>query len=254
MPAGNNQPWDLESFVDSFIVELDKAQDTLAVKGVTRKLTYTVKDVALDLHIFPRYENGGIRFVTAQPGESSASRLSIQLGSISDRQIRESTQGPLSKDDVSIELIDELDEETRDTLRKVGISSGDDLERMEKRNVDVEKILRRKEPPGKRRSYKDLANLINKARRKEIAPRISRVQLDEGREGRQLSIEGDNLVLSRNLRAFPLALLDDQPIEVVRASDREVRMAVPEGALRSGSSQLKIALDPYALVTLEVKS
>jgi len=75
----SNQQWNLESFVDSFILELDKAQDTLAVKGVTRKLTYTVKDVALDLQIFPIYEGGKIRFVTAQPGEAGSSRLSLQL-------------------------------------------------------------------------------------------------------------------------------------------------------------------------------
>ena len=47
--------WNLESFLDSLILELDKAQDTLSLKGVTRKLTYSVLNVALDLQIFPQY-------------------------------------------------------------------------------------------------------------------------------------------------------------------------------------------------------
>ena len=37
MPAASaNRAWDLESFLDSLIVELDKARDTLAVKAVNQ--------------------------------------------------------------------------------------------------------------------------------------------------------------------------------------------------------------------------
>ena len=56
MVSKHNRPWNLESFLNSLIFELDKAQDTLSVKGLNRKLTYTVKDVALDLQIFPEYD------------------------------------------------------------------------------------------------------------------------------------------------------------------------------------------------------
>jgi KaiC/GvpD/RAD55 family RecA-like ATPase len=77
-----NRAWGLEDFLDSLIIELDKAQDTLAVKGVTRPLTYTVKDVALDLHTFPIYDGRQVRFTTAQPGEAGASRLTIERGAV----------------------------------------------------------------------------------------------------------------------------------------------------------------------------
>ena len=49
--TGRAETWKLESFLDSLIVELDRAQDTLSVKGVTRRLTYTVRDVAVDLFV-----------------------------------------------------------------------------------------------------------------------------------------------------------------------------------------------------------
>ncbi len=45
MASSNNRSWNLETFLDSLIFELDKAQDTLSVKGMNRKLTYTVKDM-----------------------------------------------------------------------------------------------------------------------------------------------------------------------------------------------------------------
>src|SRR5262245_46487187 len=94
--------WRLETFLDSLILELDKAQDTLAIKGVTRRLTYTVKDLSVDLYVFPDYEDGKLRFNVARPGENGASRISFQLGSITDRQIRESANEPTTADDVPI--------------------------------------------------------------------------------------------------------------------------------------------------------
>ena len=42
--------------MDSLIVELDRAQDVLAVKGLTRPVTYTVKDVDVDLRCFPQFD------------------------------------------------------------------------------------------------------------------------------------------------------------------------------------------------------
>ena len=122
MPTlSGNRPWNLESFLDSLIVELDKARDTLAVKGLTRPLTYSVQDLDLELQIFPQYDGEQIRFVTAQPGESGASELKVQLGSITSRSIKETTSEPITRDDISIEAVDELDEEAKQSLRKIGI-------------------------------------------------------------------------------------------------------------------------------------
>lgn len=252
--ANTNQPWSLESFVDSFILELDKAQDTLAVKGVTRKLTYTVKDVALDLHIFPQYHNGAIRFVTAAPGEDGASRLSLQLGSISNRQIQEAAPEPIGKDDVAIDLVEELDEDVRDSLQKIGVRSAKDLERMERRNVDLEKVVGDKVGPDKKTNYQDLANLINKARRREFPPKVARVSGSRSLGGQLLKIEGDHLALAQSDGAFPLALVNDRPVEVLRADDHEVHLSIPDGSLRHGANQLKVALDPYAVMTLEINT
>jgi hypothetical protein len=276
MVPSANQAWNLESFLDSLIVELDKAQDTLSFKGITRRLTYTVKDVGLDLQIFPQYDGRKVRFVTAQPGDAGASKISIQLGSISDRQIKETTKEPPSKDDVSLDDVEGIDTDTKESLRRVGITSAGDLERIENRNVDVEKVVREKvsDEDGAKPAvdYANLARLIKKARRtRQLAPRVFSVDLEQEDGGRVLSLHGDNLVLSRDTaaegpaaafaqaaaidteRQFPAALLDGEPVRVLAASHHNVRLAIPGDKLDTAPAVLRVALDPYAVITMEIK-
>jgi hypothetical protein len=162
MPVVANKEWSLESFIDSLVLELDKAREILAVKAINRPLTYTVKDVGLDLNLFPTYDGDEVKFVTAQPGQTGASKLSIQLGSITDQQIRLTSKEPITKDNISIEAID-IDPETKRSLRKIGVSSVSDLEKIEKKNVDLEKV------GTKKVNYKNLAESINKSKRGNLS-------------------------------------------------------------------------------------
>jgi hypothetical protein len=243
--------WQLESFLDSFIVELDKVQDTLSVKAVNRPLTYTVKDVAFDLHIFPDYDGKSLRFETAKPGEAGASKISIQLGSITDRQVRETTKNPITKDDLSIEELKEVDEDTKDSLRKIGVTSVTDLEKMEKKNIDIEKVSRKKV------NYKNLANLINQARRKERTPVVSKVTRSNLGDKSTLSLKGKNLVLSHDFESFPAAIFNNKYAKILSASDREMQIQVDEAPpprqSRQLSGELKVALDPYTFFKIELK-
>ena len=74
-----NHSWHLSTFLDALIYELDRAQDTLSVKGANRKLTYMVRDMALDLQLFPEYQSGHIKFTTAKPGEAGASKMTFKV-------------------------------------------------------------------------------------------------------------------------------------------------------------------------------
>lgn len=241
--------WNLESFLDSLILELDKAQDTLAVKGINRKLTYTVKDIALDLNVFPEYHPDGVRFSNAKPGERGASRITLQLGSISDRQIREISRDPIQEDDIPIDTIEEIEEDVKDSLRKVGITSARDLERMQRRKVNIERIVGEKTGKPKNIDYKDLAGLINKARRKKISPSLSRISLARESNGHQrVVLEGTNLVVSKAFSAFPAARLNNKEVPVVRGDNRRLELLVTEDQLHDGMNDLQLALDPFAVV------
>lgn len=253
MTSRETKAWNLEQFLDSLILQLDKAQDTLALKGLTRKLTYTVKDVALDLNIFPVLDNGKVQFQMVKPGETGGSRISFQLGSITDRQIRENANEPPSNDDVEIDMLDGMDEEVKDSLRKVGITSTRDLERMDKRNINLEKVVKEKTGGEKNLDYKDLANMINKVRRQKLSPQLSRLSAKEVGESIELTLQGKNFVLQQST-SYPSALVNNQKAEIVHADAGEVRLKVPREWLQNGSNALAIALDPYALMQLNMQS
>src|SRR4029078_8431079 len=129
-----NKAWNLEDFVDSLVVELDKTRETLSIKAINKPLTYTVKDMAMDLNIFPTFDGDQVKFITAQPGQQGASKVTIQLGSITDQQVRATTRAPETKNDIKIEEIN-VDKATKKKLRKLGVSSIDDLKQIEKKNV-----------------------------------------------------------------------------------------------------------------------
>src|SRR2546422_10649608 len=113
----NNTAWQLADFVESLVVELDKTRETLAVKAVNKPLSYTVKDLALDLNIFPSYDGDQVMFVTAQPGQQGASKVTIQLGSITDQQVRATSKVPVAKSDINLDQIG-IDKSTKKQLRK----------------------------------------------------------------------------------------------------------------------------------------
>jgi hypothetical protein len=247
MPRGDdsgNQAWNLESFLDSLVLELDKAQNTLALKAVNRKLTYTVKDLGLDLHIFPSYDGDMVRFRTATPGQEGASKLSIQLGSITDALIREVTRQP-EQDDVSIEAVD-IDPETKTTLKKLGIHTSKDLERVQQRRIDVGKVA------GKTVDYSALADRINQARRRGAAPSVRSVSLSVGAHDATLRVQGKNLAPITRVAGFPQAQLDREPIRVVSVTDDELCLAVGKSRLRAPAHELRVALDPFAVLRMRL--
>jgi hypothetical protein len=243
--AKGGPTWKLNSFLDSLILELDRAQDTLALKGLNRRLTYTVRDLNLELHLFPDFDGKELRFATAGPGESGAAKIAFQLGSITDRQIRETTREPPSKDDITIDVVEDLDDQTKHELQRIGVTTVRDIERMEKRNVDIKRA-------GGSVDYNRLANIINRTRRRRLAPVVAKATLVGDAERPQLAIEGANLATAASVGEFPMAQLNGTPVTFVSATAGELRLVVEAELLRPGANELRIALDPYAVITLDV--
>jgi hypothetical protein len=239
-----NQAWKLESFVDALVVELDKTRETLAVKAMNRPLSYSVKDMALDLQIFPTFDGDEVQFTTAQAGESGASKLSLQLASITDQQVRATSKKPVSRDDIKIEQID-VDPETKKTLRKLGVTSVNDLEEIEKRNVDLEKVT-----PGKI-NFTKLANLIQKSKRNTRPPAVQTVGLSLGQSGEtQLIIRGRNLAVRPDFE--PVAVVDNRLATVLSYDTGEIRVALPPGFEPSAGSELVVTTDPYSVFKINL--
>ena len=244
--AGENTAWQLEDFVDSLVVELDKTRETLAVKAINKPLTYTVKDLSLDLQIFPSYDGDQIRFLTAQPGQQGASKVSIQLGSITDQQVRATTKMPADKSAITLDDID-VDKGTKKQLRKLGVQSVDDLQQIEKKNVDLKRVAETDV------DYRKLSNQIQKARRNQTPPRVESVSLSTAPDrDPYIVIKGRHLAINPSFP--PVAVINNQLAEVLSSTSNEVRIAL--GAEHDPADDMEVVLtcDPFAVLKVNVTS
>jgi hypothetical protein len=239
-----NTAWQLEDFVDSLVVELDKTRETLAVKAVNKPLSYSVKEVSLDLNTFPSYDGDQVRFVTAQPGQEGASKITIQLNSITDQQVRATTKMPGSRTDIPIERIP-VDKATKKTLRKLGVQSVDDLEQLKQKNVDLTKVT------DGDIDYTALSKQIQKSRRSQDPPAITAVSQSLDEESAPcLLVEGRNLAVDP--RFPPVAAINEQVVEVLSKGDTELRLRLDREL--EGDNELIVALDEYSVFKVNVRA
>jgi hypothetical protein len=242
--------WTLESFLDALILDLDKAQDTLAVKGVTRRLSYTVRDLGVDLYVAPKYDGDNLRFEVAEPDDRQASKISFNLGSITDTQIRETSKNPASADDVAIDAIEDLEPEVRESLKKVGVRTASDLERMRERQVDVQTVIADKSGGRASASYDDLAAKINRARRRDRPPRVRGMSAREGETHVALALTGDDLRVESAGPDYPQVFLNDAPVEIVDGGPDRLVVRGPKALLHAGRNTIKAQLDPDTVLSL----
>lgn len=243
--ANDNISWNLEDFVDSLVVELDKTRETLAIKAINKPLTYTVKDLAIDLNIFPTFDGDQIRFTTAQPGQEGASKVNIQLGSITDQQVRATTKMSGLKNDTKIEEIG-IDPKTRNKLRKMGVNSVDDLQQIEKKHVDIQRAS------DNEIDYKTLANEIQKSRRGQTPPRVSAVSLSVDEQDRPfLHVRGENFTL--NPKYPPVTVINNNLAEVLEFNANELKILLSKDHITQTESELIMTFDPYTLVKMNIR-
>ena len=240
----NNRSWNLESFLDSLIIELDKARETLAVKAINKPLTYAVKDVSLEMQLFPSYDGEKVKFITAQPGETGASKIAIQLASITDQQVRKTTKEPITKDDLSLDGVEEIDEDVKQSLRKIGVTSVNDLAEIERNNVDLEKVSDRKI------NYTKLAGLLKKARRGQMPPSVRGASFSYEGQTPVLVIDGENLAIDQSFQ--PVAVFNGQLANVKSASRSRLELQLSANTLRSSDNELVMAVDPFTVFKVNV--
>ncbi|SEW45192.1 hypothetical protein SAMN05428988_5968 [Chitinophaga sp. YR573] len=243
--ANDNISWNLEDFVDSLVVELDKTRETLAIKAINKPLTYTVKDLAIDLNIFPTFDGDQIRFTTAQPGQEGASKVNIQLGSITDQQVRATTKMSGLRNDTKIEEIG-VDPKTRNKLRKMGVNSVDDLQQIEKKHVDIQRAS------DNEIDYKTLANEIQKSRRGQTPPKVSAVSLSIDEQNRPfLHVRGENFSL--NPKYPPVTVINNNLAEVLEFNANELKILLSKDHITQTESELIMTFDPYTLVKMNIR-
>lgn len=240
-----NIAWKLEEFVDSLVVELDKTRETLAVKAINKPLSYTVRELAMDLNIFPSYDGDEVSFVTAQPGQQGSSKITIQLGTITDQQVRATTKTPGIKGDVDLEEV-EVDKKTRKKLRKYGVTSASDIRQIENKNVDLRKAT------DNEIDYSQLANQIEKSRRRAAPPKVTSASMSVEDDGHTLTLRGENLAI--NPKFEPVAVVNHALAEVLSGSEDELKIRIdPRRHRLAKSNDVIVTVDPFAVVRMRVR-
>jgi hypothetical protein len=240
-----NLAWKLEELVDSLVVELDKTRETLAVKAINKPLSYTVRELAMDLNIFPSYDGDEVSFVTAQPGQLGSSKITIQLGTITDQQVRATTKTPGIKGDVDLQEV-EVDKKTRKKLRKYGVTSASDIKQIENKNVDLGKAT------DSEIDYSQLANQIEKSRRRGAPPKVTSASMSVEDDEPMLVIRGENLAI--NPRFEPVAVVNDALAEVMSSSEDELKIRVdPRRHRLTKSNDVIVSVDPFAVVRMRIR-
>jgi hypothetical protein len=199
----------------------------------------------LDLNIFPNYDGDRVTFITAQPGQEGASKVTIQLGSITDQQVRATSKVPAAKNDISIDEIP-VDKATKKQLRKLGVNSVSDLKQIEQKNVDLKKV-------DDSIDYSALANQISKSKRDQARPQVKGVSLsmDED-EGPYLVIKGENLAIDPTFP--PVAVVNQTLAGVMSSSPAEVKIRVSDEHAFAVNNEVILTFDPFAVVKLNVKA
>ena len=261
-----NKNWKLQSFINSLVGELDKARDTLAYKSLQQPLSYDVKNLSLELQLFPEFDGREVRFKNAKTGETGASRISLELGSISDRQIRETTRAPVTKDELPLEEIDDIEPEIKESLEKVGIRSVEDIELLERQNLNVGKMVERVHPQANPNSYANLADRLKGLRGAYVQQQsqISKMQerknqppvvkkLEVHREGLHaiVTLQGEQLAIRQD--HTPTVSLDGHLAEVLKASANFFQFKCLAKHIGPEGAWLEIWLDPHAILKFTLK-
>jgi hypothetical protein len=245
----NNKPWKLQSFVDALVYELDKARTTLSVKGINNPLSYAVKDMDVELQVFPEYDGDNVKFTLASSGQASSSKIAFKLGSITDRQIRESSKEPVAEDDVHIDDLD-LDTEVKNDLKKNGVETVKDIDRIKNNNVNIKSSV-----DNSNIDFNDLASKIRSAkeknRRGSQPPRIIKTSLSKSLSNNLVQIEGDNLHLFNHYE--PKAFINKKEVEILSINEKFVELKIDQENLKNTSLQLTMFLDPFTIVKCKIK-
>jgi hypothetical protein len=206
----------VEEFIQALASQLDRAQATLAMKArAGMPLTFAVKDIAIDLRAQVVMSEGQVRITPAGPRDPQASIIHLSLTTITRPMIEENTL-QMAPDDIPLHQVlgDEVSDEERRRLEWAGIRTVSQLRAMERQAGEqaIEQVV---QIPAMR-----LRAALERASR----PLVARV----GRESEgQLLIQGHNL----QRQGLPTVRIGGQPLRVVRASERELVVAPPDGPL-----------------------
>jgi hypothetical protein len=128
----------------------------------------------------------------------------------------------------------------------MGVSSVDDLQQIEKKQVDIQRAS------DNEIDYKTLANQIQKSRRNMTPPKVKGVSLSLDEDKRPyLHVKGENFTLDPKYP--PVTVINNQLAEVMEFNANEVKILLNKQHITQNESELIMTFDPYTLVKMNIR-
>jgi peptide/nickel transport system substrate-binding protein len=216
-----NTEWRLADMVDAIAAEIDRAEDTLALKSYARGMSFAIKQLSLDLQVAVRRDgDGNIQFRTAEPNETGSTTLKLDFAQILQNQI--SSNRRKLDEDVDARPLDALgltSEEIR-RLNAISIYSIDDLRRYTQTAAMIGEVSRKT-------SIKD-------ARLRQVLglPYLEALKPDGGLPGSIILLEGGNFGAVQPSQAS--VYFQGVAVSIVAWSNARIQVKIPANATGSG--------------------
>jgi peptide/nickel transport system substrate-binding protein len=207
--------------VDAIAAEIDRAEDTLALKSYARGMSFAIKQLSLDLQVAVRRDgDGNIKFRTAEPNATGSTTLKLDFAQILQNQI--SSNRRKLDEDVDARPLDALgltSEEIR-RLNAISIYSIDDLRRYTQTAAMIGEVSRKT-------SIKD-------ARLRQVLglPYLEALKPGGGLPGSIILLEGGNFGAVQPSQAS--VYFQGVAVSIVAWSNARIQVKIPANATGSG--------------------
>ena len=232
----NNTEWQLAEMVDAIAAEIDQAEDTLALKSYGRGMSFSIRQLSLDLQVSVRRDdNGQVKFRTADPNATGASTIKLDFAQLlksqlgDDRRKLEQNIDRRPLDAIGLTL-----EEVR-TLNAISIYSIDDLHRYTQTAAMISEVSRKTN--------------INDARLRQVLglPYLAALKPDRGLPGSIILLEGGNFgAVPPNQASI---YFQGVALTIVAWSNARIQVKIPEPA--TGNGVLFVAINDQISNTID---
>lgn len=239
MSLEDNQEWQLADLVDAISAEVDRAEDTLALKSYARKVSFAIKKIALDAEVtMRRASDGRLFFRSVLPGESTGTLLKLDFAQVLESQLA-GLRRPLEDTITSAPLstLPGITPEDIKALNAIAIYSVDDLLRYTRTASMLAEVSRKT----------GIAETRLRAWRGE--PYVLAVKPERGLPGSTVVIEGGNFGLVKPPDA--LVMFHGKEARILQWSSTRLAVEVPQELAGTGLVFAVLGARPTNVVSWE---
>lgn len=216
-----NTEWQLADMVDAIAAEIDHAEDTLALKSYARGMSFSIRQLSLDLQVSVRRdERGHVKFRTAEPNSTGTTTIKLDFAQLLKSQLGDDRRKlEQNIDRRPLDAIGLTPEEVR-ALNAIAIYAIDDLRRYTQTAAMIGEVSRK--------------TRIDDARLRQVLglPYLEALKPDRGLPGSIILLEGGNFGAVQPSQAS--VYFQGVTLPIVAWSNARIQLRIPANATGSG--------------------